>query len=127
VKRRWRRGETAVPSVKLVERCSAACDSTFARPGFCCSIDDMRIRGLEKKVLDLPSRSRLRIARKIIESVDDFTRKEILAAWSQDLVRRLNGLDSKMKGMSAAQVMAEARRVLNETRKISSTRRKLAG
>jgi putative addiction module component (TIGR02574 family) len=85
----------------------------------------MRIRGLEKKVLELPPRSRLRIARKIIESIDGLTRKEIEAVWSQKIERRVKEIESdKIKGTSASQVIAEARRVLNEVRKMASTGRK---
>ena len=43
----------------------------------------MTIRALEKEVLDLPPRSRVRFAEKIIESVDDFTSPETEAAWSE--------------------------------------------
>ena len=85
----------------------------------------MTIRALEKEVLDLPPRSRIRIAEKIIESVDDFTSREIEAAWTQEIGRRVKDLQSgRVKGTPAAQVMTKARRALNEARKISSARRK---
>lgn len=85
----------------------------------------MTIRALEKEVLDLPPRSRIRIAEKIIESVDDFTSKEIQAAWAQEIERRTKEIDTgKVKGVPAKQVIAKARRVLNEARHISSARRK---
>jgi putative addiction module component (TIGR02574 family) len=85
----------------------------------------MTVRALEKQVMDLPPRSRIRIAEKIIESVDDFTSKEIEAAWSEEIQRRVNEIDSgKVKGVPAARAMANARRALNEARKISSYRRK---
>ena len=85
----------------------------------------MTVRALEKQVMDLPPRSRIRIAEKIIESVDDFTGKEIEAAWSEEIARRVHEIESgKVKGIPAAQAMAKARRALNEARKISSSRRK---
>jgi putative addiction module component (TIGR02574 family) len=85
----------------------------------------MTIRALEKEVLDLPPRLRLRIAEKIVESVDDFTTRETEAAWAQEIERRVNDIESgNVKGIPAAQAMAKARRALNEARKISSTRRK---
>jgi len=85
----------------------------------------MTIRALEKEVLDLPPRSRIRFAEKIIESIDDFTSKEIEAAWAEETERRVKDIESgKVKGIPAAQAMAKARRALNEARKISSTRRK---
>ena len=85
----------------------------------------MTIRALEKEVLDLPPRSRVRFAEKIIESVDDFTSREIEAAWSDEIGRRVKEIESgKAGGIPAMQVMTKARRALNEARKISSTRRK---
>jgi putative addiction module component (TIGR02574 family) len=85
----------------------------------------MTIRALEKEVLDLPPRSRVRFAEKIIESVDDFTSPEIEAAWSEEIGRRVNDVESgKARGIPASQVMTKARRALNEARQISSTRRK---
>ncbi len=85
----------------------------------------MTVRALEKQVMDLPPRSRIRIAEKIIESVDDFTSKQIEAAWSEEIQRRVNDIESgNVKGIPAAQAMAKARRALNEARKISSSRRK---
>jgi putative addiction module component (TIGR02574 family) len=85
----------------------------------------MTVRALEKQVMDLSPRSRIRIAEKIIESVDDFTSKEIEAAWSEEIQRRVNDIESgKVKGIPAAQAMAKARRALNEVRQVSSSRRK---
>ena len=85
----------------------------------------MTVRALEKQVMDLPPRSRIRIAEKIIESVDDFTSKEVEAAWSEEIQRRVNDIESgKVKGIPAAHAMANARRALNEARKVSSSRRK---
>lgn len=85
----------------------------------------MTIRALEKEVLELPPRSRIRFAEKILESVDDFTSKEIEAAWAQEITRRTKEIESgKVKGVSAKQALAKARRALNEVRRISSARRK---
>jgi putative addiction module component (TIGR02574 family) len=85
----------------------------------------MTIRALEKEVLDLPPQSRVRFAEKIIESVDDFTSREIETAWAHEIGRRVQDIESgKVKGIPAKQAMAKARRALNEARKISSARRK---
>jgi putative addiction module component (TIGR02574 family) len=85
----------------------------------------MRFRALEKKVLDLPPRSRLRLAKKIIESVKGSTKKEMDTAWAREIERRLNAIESeKMKGIAASQVIAEAKRVLNEVRKVPSARKR---
>ena len=77
----------------------------------------MTMRDLEKEVLDLPPGLRIRFAEKIIESVDDFTSKEIEAAWDREVGRRIRDIESgKVKGVPAGQVMAQARGVLNEAR-----------
>jgi putative addiction module component (TIGR02574 family) len=104
---------------------SLSANSTFAHSTFFCSICGMTVRALEKEVLDLPPRSRIRIAEKIIESVDGFTSREIEATWAEEIDRHVNDIKfGKVKGISARQAMAEARRALNEARKISSARRK---
>jgi putative addiction module component (TIGR02574 family) len=54
----------------------------------------MTIRALEKQVLDLPPRSRVRFAETIIESVDDFTSLEVEAAWSSEIGRRVKEIKS---------------------------------
>ncbi len=85
----------------------------------------MTIRALEKEVLDLPPRSRVRFAEKIIESVDDFTSPEIEAAWSAEIGRRVKEIEvGKVKGIPATQALAKARRALHEARQISPARRK---
>ena len=85
----------------------------------------MTIRALEKEVLDLSARSRVRFVEKIIESVDDFTSKEVASAWTQEIGRRAKEIASgKVRGVPAADVMSKARRALHEARQISSTRRK---
>lgn len=76
-------------------------------------------------MLDLPPRSRVRFVEKIIESVADFTSKEVEGAWSEEIGRRVKDIESgKAAGIPASDVMAKARRALNEARQISSARRK---
>lgn len=85
----------------------------------------MTIRALEKEVLDLPLRSRVRFAEKILESVEDFTSTEIETEWSEEIGRRVKEIESgNARGIPAAQVMTKARRALHEVRQISSARRK---
>jgi putative addiction module component (TIGR02574 family) len=85
----------------------------------------MTIHALEKEVLDLPPRSRVRFVEKIIESVDDFTSKEVETAWTEEIGRRVKEIESgKARGISASEVMTKARRALHEARQISSARRK---
>ena len=85
----------------------------------------MTIRALEKEVLELPPRSRVRLVERIIESVDGFTSREVETAWSEAIARRVKEIESgKARGIPAAQAMAKARRALHEARHLSPTRRK---
>jgi putative addiction module component (TIGR02574 family) len=85
----------------------------------------MTLRVLEKEALELPARSRVRLAEKIIESIDDYTDPQVESAWGQEIERRVEEIKSGAeKGIPARQVMKEARRALNETRRLSSARRK---
>ncbi|HEV7926885.1 MAG TPA: addiction module protein [Verrucomicrobiae bacterium] len=85
----------------------------------------MTLRVLEREVLELPPRSRVRLAEKIIESIDDFAVPELEAAWGDEVERRVKEIQSGAeKGIPAAQVMKDARRALHETRRVSSARRK---
>jgi len=85
----------------------------------------MTLRVLEKEVLELPARSRVRLAKRIIESVDDYTDPRVEAAWTAEIERRVEEIQSGAeKGIPAGQVMKDARRALNERRRLSSARRK---
>ena len=85
----------------------------------------MTLRVLEKEVLDLPPRSRVRLAERIIESIDDYAAPELEAAWDDETERRVKDIQSGAeKGISAEDVMKEARLALNETRRLPSARRK---
>ncbi|HXR08748.1 MAG TPA: addiction module protein [Candidatus Acidoferrum sp.] len=85
----------------------------------------MTLRVLEKEVLELPPRSRVRLAEKIIESVDDYADPDLEAAWEDEIERRVKEIESGAEaGIPAGQVMKDARRALNETRRLSSARRK---
>jgi putative addiction module component (TIGR02574 family) len=85
----------------------------------------MTLRLLEKEVLELPRRSRVRLAERIIESIGDYAAPELEAAWDDEIERRVKEIESGAEqGIPAGQVMKEARRALNETRRLSSTRGK---
>ena len=85
----------------------------------------MTIRALEKEVLELPPKSRARLAERILETIDDYTGPEIETAWSEEIGRRVAEIKAgKARGIPAAEVMTKARRALHETRCISSARRK---
>jgi putative addiction module component (TIGR02574 family) len=85
----------------------------------------MTLRVLEKEVLELSPRSRVRLAERIIESIDDFADPQLEAEWQDEIQRRVKEIKSGVeKGVSAGQVMAEARRALNEIRRVPPARRK---
>jgi putative addiction module component (TIGR02574 family) len=85
----------------------------------------MTIRVLEKEVLELPPRSRVRLAERIIESIDDYADPQLEADWEDEIKRRVKEIESgSEKGIPAGQVMREARRALNETRRLPPPRRK---
>ncbi|MFN3407946.1 MAG: addiction module protein [Limisphaerales bacterium] len=88
----------------------------------------MTIRALEKEVLELPPRSRVRFVERIMESVGDFTSREVEAAWSEEIGRRVKDITTgKTRGTAAPSVMARARRALHAARQVSPTRRKRIG
>ena len=85
----------------------------------------MTVRVLEKEVLGLPPRSRVRLAERIIESIDDYADPGLEKDWDKEIERRVTEIESGAeKGIPAGQVMKEARRALNEARRLSSARRK---
>jgi putative addiction module component (TIGR02574 family) len=85
----------------------------------------MTFRLLEKEVLELPPRSRVRLAEKIMESIDDYATPELESAWEDEIEQRVKEIRSGAeKGIPAEDVMKEARRALNETRRLPSARRK---
>lgn len=85
----------------------------------------MTMRALEKEVLELPPRSRVELAEKIIESIDDFTDSNIANQWDEEISRRVAEIESGVENhVPDDEVMKKARRAVNEARRISSARRK---
>lgn len=75
--------------------------------------------------MDLPERARVRLAEKIIESIDNYAALELEAPWDREVGRRVKEIQSRAEtGIAAEEVMTSARRALDETRKVSSTRRR---
>ena len=54
----------------------------------------MTLRVLEKEVMELPPRSRARLAEKIIESLDDFADPKLEAEWNVEIERRVREIES---------------------------------
>lgn len=75
----------------------------------------MTLRVLEKEILELPPRSRVRLAERLIESIDAYADPKLEAEWDNEIERRVNEIKSGTeKGVPAAQVMKQARRAVNE-------------
>jgi putative addiction module component (TIGR02574 family) len=73
----------------------------------------MTARLLEKEVLGLPLRSRLRLVKRIIESIDNRATRELKAAWDEEIEARVKEIKSgNENGISAREVMKQARRAL---------------
>jgi len=87
----------------------------------------MTAAALEQKVLKLPPASRVRLAEKILESVDDYASPEVASSWQREIARRVKEIEAgTVEGVPADEVFAEARRRLHEARRVSSARRKRA-
>lgn len=85
----------------------------------------MTMRALEKEVLELPPRSRLQLAEKILERIDDFADPGIANLWDSEIQSRIAEIRSgDEKGIPADEVMESAHRAVHETRHLSSSRRK---
>jgi putative addiction module component (TIGR02574 family) len=70
---------------------------------------DARKSDLEQKVLRLSTIQRARLARVLLESLDDETEEDVEAAWAAEAKRRSEELRSgRVKGRTSAQVHARA-------------------
>lgn len=87
----------------------------------------MTVAALEKNALKLPPATRVRLAEKILESVDDYASPAIASSWQKEIGRRVKQIESgEVEGVPAEEVFAEARRKLHEARRLPSVRRKRA-
>jgi len=78
---------------------------------------EARKSDLEQKVLRLPAAQRARLARVLLESLDDETEADVEAAWASEAKRRSEELRSgRVKGRTSAQVHARARAALSTLR-----------
>ena len=80
---------------------------------------------IERKALAMPAVQRVRLAEKLVASVDSFATPEIESAWRSEIVRRVEDIESgKVPGIPADEVMTTARKAVHEARRVSSARRK---
>ena len=105
----------------LASQRASTLDSANIEEHVCC----ITVRVPEKEALQLPPRSRVRLAEKIIESIDDYADPKLKEDWESEIERRVKEIETGAeKAIPAEQVMREARRALNETRRVPSARRK---
>ncbi len=68
---------------------------------------------LEAEAMGLPARSRARLARRLIESLDQTAEEGVDEAWFAEATKRAHDLTTgKAKGVSAAKVFRKARSML---------------
>ena len=85
----------------------------------------MTTQMIEKEALKLPMARRVRLAEKLMASVDDPTMEAASAGWTNEIAARLREIeDGTDPGVPAEQVHAEARRRLREAHRLSPARDK---
>ncbi len=74
---------------------------------------------IEEKVLKWPATERIRLAEKLMASVDDFAAPEIQAAWNDQIEARVLEIrEGHAAEVPVEDVMKEVRRKLHETRRL---------
>ena len=80
---------------------------------------------LEEKVLNWPAARRIKLAEKLMASVEDFATPEIEAAWNTEIASRITEIRTgRAKGIPAEEVMKQARKKLHAARRLSPSRRR---
>jgi putative addiction module component (TIGR02574 family) len=70
----------------------------------------MTLRVLQKEILEVPPRSRARLAERIIESLDNFADPRLEMLWNEEIDRRVKEIKSGAEqGIPADRVMIAAR------------------
>jgi len=80
---------------------------------------------IEENVLTWPAARRIRLAEKLMASVEDFATPEIEAAWNTEIASRVMEIrEGRAEGIPAEEVMKEARKKLHEARRLSPAGRR---
>ena len=80
---------------------------------------------IEENVLTWPAARRIRLAEKLMASVENFATPEIEAAWNTEIASRVMEIrEGRAEGIPAEEVMEKARKVLHEARRLSPARRR---
>ncbi|MBI2924136.1 MAG: addiction module protein [Verrucomicrobia bacterium] len=83
------------------------------------------LESLEKQALKLPATSRVRLAERILESVEDYASPDVAAAWDKEIARRVKEIKGgKVEGIPAEEVSDGVRRKLYEARRLGSARQR---
>ena len=82
------------------------------------------IAAIEAHVLAWPAAQRLRLAERLVASVQDFATPDVAAAWEAELEQRIADVQSGCAtGIPADEVMVQARQRLHEARRVPPPRR----
>ena len=80
---------------------------------------------IEEKVLNWPAARRIRLAEKLMASVEDFATPEIEAAWNTEIASRVTEIrEGHAEAIPAEEVMKDARKQLHEARRLSPAGRR---
>jgi putative addiction module component (TIGR02574 family) len=80
---------------------------------------------IEENVLTWPAARRIKLAEKLMASVEDFASPEIEAAWNTEIASRVMEIRAgRAEGIPAEEVMAEARKELHAARRLSPAGRR---
>ncbi len=80
---------------------------------------------IEERVLNWPAAKRIKLAEKLMASVEDFATPEIEAAWNVEIESRVREIrQGRAEGIPAEEVMKQARKKLHEARRLSSAGRR---
>ena len=80
---------------------------------------------IEENVLTWPAPRRIKLAEKLMASVEDFASPEIEAAWNTEIASRVMEIrEGRAEGIPAEEVMEEARKELHEARRLSPAGRR---
>jgi putative addiction module component (TIGR02574 family) len=82
---------------------------------------------IEEQVLNWPAEKRIKLAEKLMASVEVFATPEIEAAWNTEITKRVKEIrEGRAEGIPAEEVMAETRKKLHAARRLSSAGRRRA-
>ncbi len=80
---------------------------------------------IEEEVLKWPATKRIKLAEKLIASVEDFATPEIETAWHKEIEARVTEIrEGRAEGIPAEEVMKEARKRLHAARRLSPAGRR---